>query len=266
MSKLANIAISGALAIGLLVANGPVCAQDDSAPAQVSSQGGSSAPPPGISGQGREDDRTLEIAPQPGLQQPRPAVQEVPDERQFRQNDTSSVEPNFQPRSNGGDSSRPPHRPLLGITAKYTTMCYKGSEEHGLEVLTVDPNSPAQKAGLRPPTDATGTGAAAATIAGMVPIFGTLTQHLLEKNGDLGEGGDLIVAIDDRRVRSQEDLDYAMSQLKPGDTMYLTVIRPLPGGNHQTEKIAVTLGDSGVPVASNSDPYGSQAGTESYTH
>ena len=255
--------MSGALAIGLVVASGHVFAQDNSAPAL--SQGGSSAPPPAISGQGRDDDRTLEIAPQPGLQ-PRPAVQEVPDARQFRQNDTSSIEPNFQSRSRG-DSMRAPHRPLLGITAKYTTMCYKGGEEHGLEVLSVDPNSPAEKAGLRPPTDATGTGAAAATIAGMVPIFGKLTQRYLEKNGDLGQGGDLIVAIDDRRVRSQEDLDYAMGQLKPGDTMYLTVIRPLPGGNHQTEKIAVTLGDSGVPVASNSEPYGPNgSGTESYTH
>lgn len=264
MSKLGNMALTGAIAVSLLVAGGLGFAQDDSGPAQVSSQGGSSAPPPGISGQGHEDDRTLEIAPQPGFRQQKPAVQEVPDEREFRQNDTSSVEPNFQPHSNRSDSLRAPHRPLLGITAKYTTMCYSGQELHGLEVLSVDPNSPAQKAGLRPPTDANGTGAAAATIAGMVPIFGKLTQHLLEKNGDLGQGGDLIVAVDDRRVSSQEDLDYAMSQLKPGDTMYLTVIRPLPGGKHQTEKISVTLGDSGVPVASNSDPSGT--GGESYTH
>ena len=42
----------------------------------------------------------------------------------------------------------------------------------------------------------------------------------------MGQGGDLIIAVDGKRVRDQSDLETAMARLKPGDTMYLTVIRP----------------------------------------
>ena len=65
----------------------------------------------------------------------------------------------------------------------------------------------------------------------------------------MGHDGDLIVAVDDRRVRDQSDLESAMSRLKPGDTMYLTVIRP-QGNSHTTLKIAVRVGAVGEPVAS----------------
>jgi S1-C subfamily serine protease len=70
----------------------------------------------------------------------------------------------------------------------------------------------------------------------------------------MGHGGDLIVAVDDRRVRDQSDLESAMARLKPGDTMYLTVIRP-DGNSHQTIKIAVRVGAAGEPIA-NAAPTG----------
>ena len=70
----------------------------------------------------------------------------------------------------------------------------------------------------------------------------------------MGHGGDLIVAVDDRRVRDQSDLESAMSRLKPGDTMYLTVIRP-EGNSHKTIKIAVRVGAVGEPIA-NAAPTG----------
>jgi S1-C subfamily serine protease len=68
----------------------------------------------------------------------------------------------------------------------------------------------------------------------------------------MGQGGDLIVAIDDQRVRDQGDLQNAMARLKPGDTMYLTVIRPNgidERAPHQTIKIAVKVGAIGEPIA-----------------
>jgi S1-C subfamily serine protease len=62
-------------------------------------------------------------------------------------------------------------------------------------------------------------------------------------------GGDLIVAVNDHRVRSELDLDEELDKLNPGDTMYVTVVRPLPGGNHKTMKIAVKVGDPGETIA-----------------
>ena len=111
----------------------------------------------GIAGQGGGDDTTLEIAPQPGLAAPKAAVRELPTDRNFNPGeDNASVDPNFRPGTENGtgdidsnlngngnsESGRPHARPYLGITVQYTTMCYLGGEEHGLEVLTIDPNSP----------------------------------------------------------------------------------------------------------------------------
>ncbi len=68
----------------------------------------------------------------------------------------------------------------------------------------------------------------------------------------MGQDGDLIIAVDDQRVRDQSDLEAAMARLKPGDTMYLTVIRPNGSTSrrpHKTIKIAVRVGAVGEPIA-----------------
>src|SRR5271166_4844523 len=205
----------------------------------------------GIAGQGGGDDTTLEIAPQPGLAAPKAAVREIPTDRNFNPGeDNASVDPNFRPgtengtgdidstmNGNGnGESGRPHAHPYLGITVQYTTMCYLGGEEHGLEVLTVDPNSPASQAGLQARSGITAVGAALSTLSGIIPGGAILANKALATSGAMGQGGDLIVAVDDKRVRDQSDLETAMSRLKPGDTMYLTVIRP-EGNSHKTIKI-----------------------------
>ncbi len=253
MSRLTKAAACAILGLSL-VATGRIVgaqsnSQDDQSGAQVGAQGGTNAPSPRMNGQG-SDEATLEIAPQPGLQQSRPSVQELPSGRRFNPGDsTSSIEPNFRSNQNG-NSWRPHNRPSLGITVRYDSVCFKGGEEHGLEVLSVDPNSPAERAGIHGPAETPGKVAVAETIAGMVPILGKIAQNMVDNSASAH--GDLIIAVDDQRVHSQQDLDDALSRLKPGDTMYMTVLRPLPGHNHQTLKIAVTLGDSGQPVAANS--------------
>jgi hypothetical protein len=219
---------------------------------QTGSQSGGNSTNPGIAGQGGSD-ATLEIAPQPGLAAPKPGVQEIPGGRNFNPGENNaSVEPNFRPKTeNGtgnGDSNRPHPRPYLGITVQYTTQCYLGMEEHGLEVLTIDPNSPAAQAGLRARSGMSAIGAAVSTLTGILPGGSILANKALGSSGAMGQGGDLIVAVDDRRVRDQSDLESAMARLKPGDTMYLTVVRP-EGNSHKTIKIAVRVGAVGEPIA-----------------
>jgi hypothetical protein len=242
---------------------------------QGGSQGGAKSSDHGIAGQGGSDDATLEIAPQPELAAPKPAVREIPSDRNFNPGENNtSIEPNFRPGTeNGtgdidtnlnsqGDSNRPHARPYLGITVQYVSKCYMGGEEHGLEVLTVDPNSPAAQAGLQAQSGMTAVGAALSTLSGIVPGGAILANKALATSGAMGQGGDLIVAVDDKRVRDQSDLESAISRLKPGDTMYLTVIRPNGTDEHTphaTLKIAVRVGAVGEPIANAAPAGGSYA-------
>ena len=76
---------------------------------------------------------------------------------------------------------------------------------------------------------------------------------MLRKSGALGTGGDLIVAVDDVRVRTREEILHALGHLKPGDTTYITVIRPLAGGYHRTMRIALHI-DNETDAAGNIIP------------
>jgi S1-C subfamily serine protease len=53
--------------------------------------------------------------------------------------------------------------------------------------------------------------------------------------------GDLIIAVDDRRVRTEHDVEAALDRLRPGDTTYITVIRPVVGGGHRTMRVALHI-------------------------
>ena len=75
----------------------------------------------------------------------------------------------------------------------------------------------------------------------LFPPAAVFTVPRIRRSGALGMGGDLIVAVDDRRVRSKGEFNTALHNLKPGDTTYFTVIRPIPGGSHQTLRIALHI-------------------------
>src|ERR1700691_4386928 len=70
---------------------------------QTGSQSGQDAAAHPLAGQGGSDDTTLEIAPQPGLGAPRPAVKEIPSDRDFNPGeDNASVEPNYRQGTENG--------------------------------------------------------------------------------------------------------------------------------------------------------------------
>lgn len=235
-----------------LIAAGNVLAADSGEsvapadqPRRLAAQPGKAAPPTEMRDQ-PGGDRTLEIAPQPGsiTRGPGLSTGEIPAEKAYQPSERSaSVDRNYNPGGSGLSGRKPGKLPSLGINVKWTLKCYLGKEEHGLEVLSVDPNSPAQKAGLKGATGSTALGAAGATAGALLGPLELVVAPLLNKAGQLGQGGDLIVAVDDHRVRSELDLEDELAKLKPGDTMYLTVLRALPGGGHRTMRIEVKVGE-----------------------
>jgi hypothetical protein len=182
---------------------------------------------------------TLEVAPQPSDKVPAPNKGETAEQRAFRQSrqdEIARLNRNFHPHD-VEDS----HRPYLGIELEYSTQCYLGMEEHGFEVVSVNPNSPASRAGLIGRTGSTPAGELKALGSVLLGPVALVTFPLLRASGALGTAGDLIVAVDDVRVRNVDEIRHALDHLKPGDTTYITVIRPLPGGYHRTMRIALHI-------------------------
>ena len=199
----------------------------------------------------------LEIGRQPSDKVVSPGKQETQQQRAFRpsqqQDEIARLNRNFHPHD-PEDS----HRPYLGFELEDSTQCYLGMEEHGFEVVSVNPNSPAGRAGMIGRTGSTPAGELKALGSILLGPVALVTFPLLRASGALGTGGDLIVAVDDVRVRTDEEIMHALHHLKPGDTTYITVIRPLPGGYHQTMRIAIHI-DNEMDAAGNIIPQPGQS-------
>jgi len=87
----------------------------------------------------------------------------------------------------------------------------------GLLIESVDDGSPAARAGLR----------------------GYSRMVIVGNRYRLGIGGDLIVAIDGDPAQTQDALQRALSQKRPGEKMVLTIYR-----GSRTSKVTVTLGSA----------------------
>lgn len=180
---------------------------------------------------------TLEIAPQPPtIPQPADKVAEGA-QRSFKPaDDVANLDPNR--------NSKPPddgRLPYIGAGLEYTTQCFLGMEEHGFEVVTIDPDSPAARAGLvaRKPSTPLGD---LETLGSVIAFpLALVTVPRLRRSGALGMPGDLIVAVDDYRVRTERELMAALYTLRAGDVVYFTVIRPVVGGGHRTMRIVLHI-------------------------
>ena len=244
--------LAGCLVLGGLLVTGLAIAEEPGAPSLIAPQSSSTqaigalasqtGPPSALDALHAQpgSHAPLEIAPQPSGEL-QPKINEIPSARQFKRSENyTALDRKFDPNLEQGDGEAP----YLGVTVRYTRECYLGQEEHGLEVLNVYPGSPADKAGVK--------GYAPPSFAGAMfgPLYGAVSK-LFDRAGVVGHGGDLIIAVDDHRVHDDRDLERELRKLKPGDKMYLTVLRPLPGGAHQTLKIAINVGE---PVPSGKSP------------
>jgi hypothetical protein len=207
-------------------------------------------------------DQTLEIAPRVPPPPPATLPDSEPDSNPTF-NDVSAPPDTAKAVSQSTPSANP-SRPYLGIGVQTIYSNDRpGGLVSGLEVVSVDRNSPAAIAGLRGRGKMTSVGESGATVGALMPPLNLFVMPLLKKTGSLGEGGDLIVAIDDRRVANDFDLQSELESLKPGDTIYLTIVRPTKDGPQQTLKVPIKLGDASKAVANVDDDGDTQPSSSS---
>jgi hypothetical protein len=209
---------------------------------------GQSSPPEQNRGVGANSDATLEVAPRVSaapLTEPSPSSIPSdsggftnPPEQELPPVPTSGPPPSMV----SNDARRP--LPYLGVSVQLIeSHSTPGRNINGLEIVSVDPNSPAERAGLHGRGSMTRLGASGATAGALMAPLDIALMPLLKKAGQLGQTGDLIIAIDDRRVAGEVDLETALGDSRPGDTIYLTVMRLGGDGAHKTIKIPVKLGE-----------------------
>jgi len=119
--------------------------------------------------------------------------------------------------------------PLLGVDVRLDQRKLKSGESvSGLLVLAVSSGSPAAVAGLQgfshKVTSAVETVAMAAAMIVPVAAPAVMVVPLLESS-HVGEHYDLIVAIDGYRVTNLVDIQDAIRNARPGETVYLSIIR-----------------------------------------
>lgn len=207
------------------------------------------APPAGANHNSRgaaardSDDRTLEVAPRIGPVEPLPESVGPPPRDAESSPGISALEEPAEPVPPEISGNRGTHqRPYLGISVTPALARFHGQETRGLQIVGVDQGSPAERAGLKASTSMTAVGATGETAGYLLGPVGLLMNPLLARAGQLGEGGDMVVAVDDRRVSSADELNDAVARLQPGETVWLTVLRIARDGKPRTNKVAVVLG------------------------
>lgn len=120
----------------------------------------------------------------------------------------------------------------LGLVGKTAMACRNPT---GIRVTHVIEGSPAQKAGIKGERSLTWKEAALGLLA-MSPASFLALPFL----GSVGRGlteGDLIMAMDGKRVHKREDLERELEQVKAGDMVYFSIMR----GNGEMHQVPVRL-------------------------
>ncbi|MBI3300536.1 MAG: PDZ domain-containing protein [Deltaproteobacteria bacterium] len=121
----------------------------------------------------------------------------------------------------------------LGVTGQTALTCRYPA---GVRISHVIEGSPAHQAGLQGEAtlswkQAVASGLALSPAAPLVLPFITKSEH--------GGSGDLILAVDGKRVHNREEFEQEMGRFRPGDVVYFSVLR----GEHGLQQVPVHLTD-----------------------
>lgn len=149
-----------------------------------------------------------------------PATQALPElpkqpELETVQPELETVQPNLQPDFT---AHLPPQSgpAYLGLDGKTAPACRYPA---GVRVTQTVAGSPADQAGLTGETKLTWKKAAAGLLSSpLMPFVSSETERT-------GSISDLILAVDGKRVRNTEELKDEMGRFRPGDLVYMSVLR-----------------------------------------
>ncbi|MCL5045097.1 MAG: PDZ domain-containing protein [Deltaproteobacteria bacterium] len=226
------------------IATGPVRAADGGL---LSGQGDSAVSPspqggPAQSPKPQPDaDRALEIAPAPPwlggpAQSLAPALPPPRAERDTGRRPKPS--PAAAPAAKAAAPTNP-SLPYVGLTVQAGVIEKDGQKMPGLLVMEVEPQSPAARAGIRGAVAPGTTGATIATATSLLAPFDQAIGPLVKRSDIFGRSGDLIVAVDGHRVVNQQELFAYLTGVRPGEIIYLDVVRELSNGRQTTLTIPV---------------------------
>ncbi len=122
--------------------------------------------------------------------------------------------------------STPGYLGLRGRDFYRSRMCMHALTIQAVEVTAIAPDSPAERAGLRPARALTGREVAAATVAGLLVLSPAApwAAKVLQASGGV-DHGDLILAVSGKRVTTQTEFERALAGFGPRTVVYLTVRR-----------------------------------------
>src|SRR5579875_4129370 len=125
-------------------------------------------------------------------------------------------------------SEEPVEVPSLGIMVRDGTATLDGGESmSGAEVVDIAPHSPAAKAlGTHEVSHVLVNGALiGAGVASAVLFPPAIVVVAMIAHSNLGRSSDLIVGVDGYRVRNTMDMMQSVADLRPGDTVYMAIVR-----------------------------------------
>jgi S1-C subfamily serine protease len=95
----------------------------------------------------------------------------------------------------------------------------------GLAVLDVRQGSPADRAGVKRYTALTHDLLDGASVAAALVFPPAIVAVAVIDDSGIGETFDLVIGVDGRRVRHILDFQDVTSEVRAGDTVYLTIVR-----------------------------------------